>query len=312
MNKNSEAILIFCSHLCKDNSIKPLETSEWSKLDAILKDKGLEPKDLLGFSKSDFAVLTGSDNVERLCRLVERSGSIQFELLKYKDMGIFPLTLADSEYPGNLKSKLKNLCAPVFYCSGDVSLLNKPCVGYVGSRTVEEDDVEFTKNTVLKTVAKNYGVVSGGAKGIDTVSADFALNNGGFAIEYLSDSMLEKIRNSNTVKHINDGKLLLLSVTVPTTRFNVGFAMARNKFIYAQSDATVVAKAEKGKGGTWSGATENLKKGWCTEYCRDIPCPGNSELIKLGAIPIDDNWNANIVKTEQKINSKPVQLSFDI
>ena len=28
----------------------------------------------------------------------------------------------------------------------------------------------------------------------------------------------------------------------------------------AQSDATVVIKSEKGKGGTWAGATENLKK----------------------------------------------------
>lgn len=54
MNKNSEAIVIFCSHLCVDADIKPLEPREWGELASRLFSKGLEPNDLLIFSKSDF------------------------------------------------------------------------------------------------------------------------------------------------------------------------------------------------------------------------------------------------------------------
>ena len=34
----------------------------------------------------------------------------------------------------------------------------------------------------------------------------------------------------------------------------------RNRYIYAQSSGTVIIRSDKGKGGTWAGATENLKQ----------------------------------------------------
>jgi predicted Rossmann fold nucleotide-binding protein DprA/Smf involved in DNA uptake len=60
----------------------------------------------------------------------------------------------------------------------------------------------------------------------------------------------------------------------------------RNRYIYAQSSGTVVIRSDRGKGGTWAGATEDLKKRWCPVFCRDYNYPGNKELIRLGAIPV--------------------------
>ncbi|MDO4484559.1 MAG: hypothetical protein Q4C54_09090 [Clostridia bacterium] len=56
----------------------------------------------------------------------------------------------------------------------------------------------------------------------------------------------------------------------------------------------MVIRSDKGKGGTWAGATENLKKGWCSTFCRDCDIPGNRELIRMGAIPVSDEWDGNV------------------
>ena len=310
MNKNSEAIVIFCSHLCTASDIKPLEPREWGELASILFSKGLEPKDLLFFSKSDFLEKLEVDEVmtNRYLRLLERSGSISFEISKYENMGIMITTRAENNYPRLLKQKLGNNCPPIFYIAGNTQLLNKQTVGFVGSRNVSDNDIDFTKNTVTKILQKGYGVVTGGAKGIDTTATQASLDNNGFVIEYLADSMMQKMRKADVVKSINKGDLLILSAQAPTAGFNVGFAMMRNKYIYSQSDATIIVKSDKDKGGTWNGAIENLKKGWCTEYCRNIEYPGNLELIKMGAIPIDENWDGTITKTEfDKSKVKSIQ-----
>jgi|LSQX01.1.fsa_nt_gb DNA processing protein len=70
--------------------------------------------------------------------------------------------------------------------------------------------------------------------------------------------------------------------------------MGRNKLIYAMSHYAVVISAVEGKGGTWSGAIENLKNGWVPMYVREaeaIP-DGNRALIRRG-IPglILDSFN---------------------
>ena len=83
-------------------------------------------------------------------------------------------------------------------------------------------------------------------------------------------------------------------VVIPTDGFDVGIAMYRNRFIYAQSVGTVVVRSDNGKGGTWAGATDNLKKGYCPVFCRDCDYSGNKELIKRSAIPTGDDWDGKI------------------
>ena len=193
-----------------------------------------------------------------------------------------------------MKKKLLGACPPIFYCAGDLELLNNRTVGFVGSRAVEQKDAEFTKNAVNRVVSLGYGVVSGGAKGIDTIAGTEAILRDSFSIEYVSDSMLRKLKSSDTVKRIQDGKLLMLSVVRPDAGFNVGIAMQRNRYIYAQSEATVVVRADLNKGGTWSGATENLRHSWCPTLCWDYPYPGNKALIEKGAVAIDNTWDGRI------------------
>jgi predicted Rossmann fold nucleotide-binding protein DprA/Smf involved in DNA uptake len=283
--------------LCVGEQVVPLEPKEWGDLAKRLMDAGLQPESIFELTRAEFKekLFVSEEYTDRIFRLLDRNASLSFELSQLQNMGISAITRADREYPAKLKKVLGNNCPPIFYVAGDLSLLDYKYVGYVGSRTVSEDDIAFTRNTVAKTVRSGFGVVSGGAKGIDTVSEEQALAMGAPIVEYLSDSMLKKIKRSAIVKAVAGKKMLLLSVVKPDAGFNVGVAMMRNRYIYAQSSGTVVVRSEYNKGGTWAGATENLKYGWCTELCRDKKSyQGNKALIERGAIPIGDDWNGDM------------------
>ncbi len=315
MNQNANAITTLCSHLCVGEGVVPLEPKEWTDLAAKLMQLGLQPKDLFDLPKEALieTVQLSEATAERILRLLGRSASLSFALSEYENMGITVVTRADLQYPAKLKKVLGTHCPPLFYCAGDMTLLNRSYIGYVGSRTVSEDDIAFTKTTVQKTVVQGYGVVSGGAKGIDTVSTEEALSRGAPAVEYLSDSMLQKMKKSATVKAVRDGKLLLLSVAKPDAPFNVGMAMMRNRYVYAQSCGTIVVRSEYNKGGTWAGAVDNLKNEWCKELCRDKKSyQGNRVLIERGAIPINEAWNGDPNSLAPRFEPAEQMTLFDL
>ena len=264
MNDRSLAISILCSHLCAGEGVAPLEPKEYSALAAQLREKKIDPEELLGFSRQDFLqrLETSGEQAERLLRLLDRSASLSFEISRYESMGITLLTRADGAYPKKLKEKLGNSC--------------------------------------------------GGAKGTDSVAEETALDAGGTALAYLSDSMLRKLRNAKTLQAVQQGRLLLLSVVKPDAGFNTGVAMMRNRYIYAQSEATVVIKADYNKGGTWNGATENLRNQWALTLCwNHLSYPGNKALIEKGAIPVGEDWDGSIRPfLEKKEQERAEQLSL--
>jgi predicted Rossmann fold nucleotide-binding protein DprA/Smf involved in DNA uptake len=102
--------------------------------------------------------------------------------------------------------------------------------------------------------------VSGGAKGVDSAAMSSALDAGGSAIGVLANNLQRACMQRDHRNWILDERLVLLSPYDPSAGFNVGHAMARNKLIYALSDAALVVNADYQKGGTWTGAVEHLNK----------------------------------------------------
>ncbi len=310
MNKDDDlAIIALCSQL-SDYDIKPLETKEWAEFSKILINNKKTPKDLFNFNDYDYNIMFNNkfEIIDRVKKLLLRASSLAFEIEKINKFGISIVTRASKEYPSRLKTILGQQCPPLFYYVGDLDILNNNFIGFVGSRDINNNDEIRLKKLVNTAVNLKYGIVSGGAKGVDSTATEECLNAGGFAVEYLSDSMLKKIKNSKISTLIRNGRLLLLSSVKPNAGFNVGIAMQRNKFIYAQSSGTVIIKSQYNEGGTWNGAIENLNKNWVDEYCiNDLKYVGNVELIKRGAIPIDENFDFNL--KGKKINKQ--QSMFD-
>jgi len=78
-------------------------------------------------------------------------------------------------------------------------------------------------------------VFSGGAKGVDIISESTALNNNGYVVSILADSLDRKIKSKDIRENILSGKQLLISVNNPDAPFSAASAMNRNKYIYSLS-----------------------------------------------------------------------------
>lgn len=294
MNDNSKVITILCSHLCVGGGVEPFTPKEWENAAKCLGAAGKEPKDLFEMRDGEIkeAFCTDIIGVKRIRRLLDRSASLAFEIEEYENTGIKIITRADKKYPKILKKKLGSKCPPLFYVAGDINICESVCIGFVGSRSIDESEMHLTKTFVAEAVKKGYTVVSGGAKGVDQVALMEARIQGGKTIIYAADSMSRKLRDKELVKSIREGNSVLLSVATPEAGFNTGFAMMRNKYIYAQSEATVVIKSDFEKGGTWAGATEALRYSLCKVCCSDNKkFKGNQALIQNGAIPITEDWD---------------------
>ena len=60
--------------------------------------------------------------------------------------------------------------------------------------------------------------------------------------------------------------------------------MGRNKHIYFLADAAVVVASAKGRGGTWTGALENIKRQWVPLWVYDNQQAksGNAKIVVNG------------------------------
>ena len=116
-----------------------------------------------------------------------------------------------------------------------------------------------------------------------------AFEAGGSVVGVLPEGVERRIRESTTRQAIADGLVVVVSPYHPAAGFSAGAAMARNKLIYALSDAAVVISSASGSGGTWEGAVQALDHDWVPVLVRsDAGVPaGNVELIARGARPID-------------------------
>ena len=210
-----------------------------------------------------------------------------FAVEEWQRNGIWLLSRSDHAYPGRLKRHLGQKAPALLFGVGDQSLLRGGGIGIVGSRNVDEAGQQFTVQAAEQCVRAGMPVVSGGARGVDQIAMTAALNEGGATIGVLAENLLKKSLERSARKAISDGQLLLISPYHPGARFTVGTAMGRNKLIYAMVDYGLVVSADHKKGGTWAGATEELK--WerhLPVFVRggdDVPL-GNRKLLDLGAV----------------------------
>jgi len=296
LTEDTKAIILLCGVFGKDRSEKPLSLAEYSSLVRWLIEVKMRPGDLLQKDTIHEASIGSGIDKQRLESLLGRGVQLGFAVEEWQRNGIWIISRSDADYPARYKKHLKDKAPPLLFGVGNRSLLKGGGLGIVGSRNVDQAGEAFTRQAAELCAYNRMPVVSGGARGVDQISMNAALDAGGVTIGVLAENLLKKSVERCARQAIADGRLLLLSPYHPNARFTVGTAMGRNKLIYAMSDYGLVVSAEHKKGGTWAGAEEELKReNALPVFVRtgnDTP-QGNSKLLDLGAIAWPDSIDRN-------------------
>jgi predicted Rossmann fold nucleotide-binding protein DprA/Smf involved in DNA uptake len=289
LGEQAQAVLLLTVPLGKEagDGAKPLTNGEWARFAVWLRDHELQPASLM---TSDIAsALSGlidrSISAERVQRLLDRGGALGLSLERWERAGLWVLTRADDDYPERLKRRLRADAPPVLFGCGNRTLLNTGGVAVVGSRDAAEDDLAFAASIGRDAAGQGHSVVSGGARGVDQSAMLGALENEGTAVGVLADSLLRAATSSGYRPHLMSRNLVLLSNFNPEAGFNVGNAMARNRYIYCLADVAIVVSCAHNQGGTWNGAVENLKAGWVPLWVKPTKhvASGAPHLVRQGA-----------------------------
>ncbi len=286
---------------------KPLTPSEWHSFSLWLKEKEQAPEKLL-MSDDLKQCLEGWNNqnitADRIRSLLARAGALGLSLERWHRAGLWVMTCFDKDYPSRLKNRVAYM-PPVLFGCGNRKLLNNGGIAVIGSRDVTEEDLAYTKRLGSEIVSQGYSVISGGARGVDDAAMLGAMEKEGTVVGILSDNLMRAATSSKYRKALIAGDLVLISPFNPETGFDVGNAMARNKYIYCLSDAAIVIASSKEKGGTWSGAVENLSNKWVPLWVKSTNDngSGNHYLVAKGGQWIPDN-NLSIASL---IIRKPVE-----
>ena len=307
-HEDSLATILLVSRLCADG-LQPLKASEyWSLLDLIgggsIGSMGRDADSVSGESdrpREGLSVFLSHSNEQpapgcglpgdlgdRIAGLMGRATAVAFELDRLDQSGIMTLTVFDEHYPRQWLARLGAKAPPVVHGAGSLDLLDTPGLGVVGSRDVSEAGGEVARQVARLAARRRLPLTSGGARGVDQLAMDAALEAGGAVVGILAESLLRKLKRPDVRRAVHDASTVMCTPYSPDAPFSAGNAMGRNKLIYAQAALTVVVASDDGSGGTWSGATEALKHGYGPVAVWRGPGegPGNESLQQRGATPV--------------------------
>ncbi|WP_252176145.1 DNA-processing protein DprA [Endozoicomonas sp. 4G] len=295
--ENTQAVLLLSCYFSKPrkDEAKPLTVAEYARFAEWLRGNQFMPSSLF----SDFDTIFGkwkdpkkTVTAGRVKELLGRGMAMSLALDKWQKAGIWLLTRSDREYPSRLKKRLGITSPPVIFGVGNKSILETGGLAVVGSRGIGEEDTEYTQTIGSQAAKEGINIVSGGARGVDETAMLSALNAEGTAIGILPDSLLKAALAGKWRRHLQSNNLVLISTYYPEAGFSTGNAMGRNKYIYCLSDCSLVVRSDKDKGGTWSGAKENLGKEWVSLLVKPSEVDGNIALLQMGGKPLETPVNA--------------------
>ncbi|MCP5348410.1 MAG: DNA-processing protein DprA [Gammaproteobacteria bacterium] len=158
-----------------------------------------------------------------------------------------------AEYP----EKLRDARHPIelLYYQGWWDLVNSKSVAVVGTRNPTEEGQARTRKLVKALVADDYTIVSGLAKGVDTITHTTAMEQGGRTIAVIGTPLSHTYPKDNIdlQKEIANNFLLISQVPViryesQDYRYNRLFFPERNKTMSALTEATIIVEAGETSG----------------------------------------------------------------
>lgn len=199
--------------------------------------------------------------------------------------GIRVIDFTCPEYPKQFRDS--EIYPPVLFLKGRNLTSYTRFIGIVGSRKPTWYGIEVTKRIVKELSTRGFTIVSGGARGIDTVAHKTAIEESGTTIAVLGNGLNQTYppENRRLFEEIVKHGTLLTEFPLDTKPLRDNFPK-RNRIIAGFSEAIVVVEA-----GERSGALITAR--WGAELGREVyavPGPitstlsiGTNRLISQGA-----------------------------
>lgn len=169
------------------------------------------------------------------------------------------LTAACERYPKRLLAALGVEAPAAFWARGLATCgfgSGQRWVAVVGTRAPFDEDAAVVRQFVAEAAELGFGIVSGGAIGIDALARREARRAGVPLLEFLPCG-LEMPFGAGPLRGSGWAQL---SAWPHLAEFSTLRAMLRNAFIYASAEAALVVRPRYRQGGSWHGAVNALRE----------------------------------------------------
>ena len=276
MNPREKGFLLLTGQLGNPQR-KPLTVAQFRKLSARVRDM-MPPVTDREIRETDLSVLGYSKpDAERILQLLDDQDLLEHYLQKARRAGCVPITRVSQGYPVSVRRKLGDDSPGSLWAKGNITLLGKPCIALVGSRDLWEQNYRFAAEAGRQAARQGYVLVSGNARGADSVAQKASLEAGGCVISVVADRL---------DAHVSHERILYLAEDGFDMAFSAQRALSRNRVIHSLPQKTLVAQATVHRGGTWNGTVRNLSCGWSHVLCFDDGSEACQQLIQRGAVGI--------------------------
>lgn len=200
----------------------------YAKKENMLKIKGI------GAKTADF--ILENKSLKKAKTILEQSKKNDIKFLKY----------TDKLYPDEI-SKIKTMPILLYY----KGTIKKNSIGFavVGSRRATEYAKNITADVVEYLTEHNMTIISGMAKGIDSVAHSVCINNGGYTIAFLANGLdiCYPKEHKKLYESIIKNGAIISKYPIGTKPYRMNF-IARNFLIASWSKAIFISQASKNSG----------------------------------------------------------------
>ena len=215
---------------------------------------------------------------------------IRTEYKRAVEQGIRLISIDSEDYPKRLKH-IKD-APPILFLKGEMMSGYRPTVSIIGARECSVYGANVAKRLGELFAEAGVAVVSGMARGIDSIAQSAAVDAGGYSLALLGggvDVIYPKESGTLYRKLLKTGGVM--SEHAPGTEPRPHFFALRNRLISGLSDVVCVveAKAQSGTLITVDTALEQGREVYAVPgRISDITSFGTNELIRQGAGIISD------------------------
>lgn len=224
------------------------------------------------------------------------------------------ITIENNIYP----QKLKEITNPPkqLYLEGNVQLLNENSIAIIGSRNCSQNGKQLTRKFAYELSKQGLIIISGMAKGIDTIAHEETINAKGKTIAVLGSGFnnIFPKENSKLYKKILENEGLIISEYAPEVQVQSKQFLERNRIVSGLSIGILVIEAgyRSGTSVTAKIAKKQSRKVFVLPHeINDKYGVGTNKLIQKGAMLVtstkDIIENFKFLKYKEILNHNRIE-----